>query len=111
VVPSGPRGWWRCWLCFTDEDNRLIAPADHGLGVLCASFMALTGLTVWLGMSARGEMPGWTLFVLQLRQEAANLMWALMWANLLRPTAMAGPHRFLGHATPRRMLCRERGQE
>jgi glutaredoxin len=89
----------------SEEATRLLAAAVHGLGALCALFMASTGATVWLGMSAQGEMPGWTLFVLALHQAAANLMWAY----LVGHAAMAGLHHFLGDATVRRMFSLKRG--
>jgi cytochrome b561 len=51
-------------------------------------------------------MPGWTLFVLELHQAAANLMWAYLAGH----AAMAGLHHFFGDATVRRMFSLKRGQ-
>jgi len=90
----------------SEEDTHLLASAVHGLGALCALFMALTGSTVWLGMSEQGAMPGWTHVVLELHQAAANLMWAYLVGHV----AMALLHHFLGEATLRRMFSFKAGR-
>ena len=90
----------------SDEDTHLIASAVHGLGALCALFMASTGSTVWLGMSEQGAMPGSVQLVLELHQAAASLMWAYFVGH----TAMAVLHHLLGEATLRRMFSFNAGR-
>jgi cytochrome b561 len=90
----------------SEEDTYLLASAVHGLGALCALFMASTGLTVWLGMSEQGAMPSSIQLVLELHQAAASLMWVY----LVGHTAMAVLHHFLGEATLRRMFTFKGGR-
>ena len=72
----------------------------HGLGALCALFMALSGALVWLGMSESGVLTSWASLILDLHQAAANLMWIY----LIGHTGMALLHHRRGEATLRRMF-------
>ncbi len=83
-----------------EDDNATVASAVHGLGALCALGMAVSGTTVWLGMSANGELTAWARPVLEVHQALA----ALMWTYVLGHTAMALLHHQLGDNTLRRMF-------
>jgi cytochrome b561 len=72
----------------------------HGLGVLCALFMATTGALVWWGMAASGTLSAWAAVVLDLHQGAASLMWAY----LLGHAGMALLHQWRGEAILGRMF-------
>jgi cytochrome b561 len=86
------------------SDTEVIAPAVHGLGALCALFMALSGTLVWLGMSEQGQLTGWAHDILELHEAASNLMWAY----LVGHTLMALLHQFNGESAIGRMLSLRR---
>lgn len=58
-----------------------LAGAVHGLGLLTLSAMALTGATIFFGMSPDGAMPPAILFVAQVHSFVANLMWAYLFGH------------------------------
>jgi cytochrome b561 len=76
----------------------------HGLGALCALFMAITGSLVWLGMDASDALPAWAELVLELHQAAATLMWAYLFGH----AGMALVHHWRGEATLSRMFSLRR---
>ena len=76
----------------------------HGLGALCALFMAVSGSLVWLGMADAGVLPTWAGLVLNLHQAAATLMWVYLCGH----AGMALLHHRRGEATMRRMFSLQR---
>lgn len=62
--------------------------------------MAVSGATVWLGMSANGKLTAWASAVLEVHQALATLMWIYVLAH----AAMALLHHQLGDNTLRRMF-------
>ncbi|MEJ2452886.1 MAG: cytochrome b/b6 domain-containing protein [Candidatus Thiodiazotropha sp.] len=81
-------------------DNNRIARTVHGLGALCALGMALTGFTVWLGMSDSGQLADWARLVLTLHRSLATLMWVYV----LGHAGMALLHHARGETTMGRMF-------
>lgn len=76
-----------------------LASAIHGLGLLVATTMAVTGSIVFLGMAPDGALPAWADAALSLHKAAANLMWAY----LIGHAAVALLHEVLGHRLLRGM--------
>jgi cytochrome b561 len=87
-----------------DTEIRPLIHTVHGLGALCALFMAITGTLVWLGMSESGDLSSWAAWVLDAHQTVANLMWAY----LIGHAGMALLHHWRGEATLKRMFSLSR---
>jgi cytochrome b561 len=87
-------------------DNTRLARAVHGLGALCALGMALSGFTVWLGMSEQGQLTAWAHYILDFHQALANLMWIYV----LTHAAMALLHHGRGETTLQQMFNFRRPQ-
>ncbi len=81
-------------------DSNRIARTVHGLGALCALGMALSGFTVWLGMSGLGQLTDWANLVLSLHRSLATLMWVYV----LGHAGMALLHHVRGEMIVRRMF-------
>ena len=87
-----------------DTEIQPLVHTVHGLGALCALFMAISGTLVWLGMSESGDLSSWAALILDLHQAAANLMWAYLFGHV----GMALLHHWRGEATLRRMFSLRR---
>ncbi len=72
----------------------------HGLGALCALFMASSGALVWWGMAPSGALPPWAAIVLDLHQSVAILMWVYLAGH----AGMALLHQWHGDGVLRRMF-------
>lgn len=81
-----------------------LASAVHGLGLLVATAMAVTGAVVYAVMGADGSLSGNGRFVLELHEVLANLMWAY----LIGHAGIAIIHDIAGHRILGRMFL---GQE
>lgn len=81
-----------------------LASAIHGLGLLVATAMALTGGMVYAVMGADGSLSGTGHLVLELHEILSNLMWAY----LIGHAGIAIVHDILGHRVIGRMFL---GQE
>jgi cytochrome b561 len=81
-----------------------LASAVHGLGLLVATAMAVTGAMVYALMGADGSLAGGGKFALELHEVFANLMWAY----LIGHAGIAVVHDILGHRVLGRMFL---GQE
>lgn len=71
-----------------------LAGAVHGLGILVATAMAISGAVLFFGMAENGSMPGPVHAV----EEFHGFMATFMWAYLIGHVAMGALHRKLGHA-------------
>jgi cytochrome b561 len=81
-----------------------LASAIHGLGLLVATAMAVTGAIVYALMGADGSLAGGGRLVLELHEVLANLMWAY----LIGHAGIAVVHDIVGHRVLGRMFL---GQE
>jgi len=81
-----------------------LASAIHGLGLLVATAMAVTGGIVYALMGGDGSLSGDGRFVLELHEAFASLMWAY----LIGHAGIAVVHDFVGHRVLGRMFL---GQE
>jgi len=81
-----------------------LASAIHGLGLLVATAMAVTGAIVYAVMGADGSLAGGGHFVLELHEAFASLMWAY----LIGHAGIAIVHDIVGHRVLGRMFL---GQE
>lgn len=71
----------------------------HGLGLLGASAMAITGGVLFASLSEHGEMSAFTHNVQDMHQFIATFVW-IYWGGHV---AMAVLHQYLGHDTLQRM--------
>jgi cytochrome b561 len=81
-----------------------LASAIHGLGLLVATAMAVTGGIVYALMGGDGSLSGDGRLVLELHEAFASLMWAY----LIGHAGIAVVHDFVGHRVLGRMFL---GQE
>jgi len=81
-----------------------LASAIHGLGLLVATAMAVTGAIVYALMGTDGSLAGAGHFVLELHEAFASLMWAY----LIGHAGIAVVHDIVGHRVLGRMFL---GQE
>ncbi len=81
-----------------------LASAIHGLGLLVATAMAVTGAIVYAVMGADGSLSGNGRLVLELHEILSNLMWAY----LIGHAGIAILHDVTGHRVLGRMFL---GQE
>ena len=68
--------WIRGQLPAGGEETASLAGAVHGLGLLAATVMALTGATIFFGMAADGSMSGFVEVVKEIHGFMANFIWA-----------------------------------
>jgi len=81
---------------FRDIPERgALAGAVHGLGLLAATAMAVTGGAIFLGMGENGGMSASIHVVREIHEFIANFMWAY----LIGHAGMAVLHQWLGHRT------------
>jgi cytochrome b561 len=79
------------------RDNPQVSPlagAVHGLGILVATAMGVSGAVLYFGMADNGSMSK----PVHVIEEFHGLMANLMWAYLVGHVAMGALHRKLGHA-------------
>jgi len=81
-----------------------LASAIHGLGLVVATAMAVTGGIVYALMGGDGSLSGDGRFVLELHEAFASLMWAY----LIGHAGIAVVHDIVGHRVLGRMFL---GQE
>lgn len=72
-----------------------VAGAIHGLGLLVASIMAITGVIIYFGMAENGAMPPIVDAVKELHEGASTLMWIY----LIGHAGIGMVHQWLGHRT------------
>lgn len=77
-----------------------LAGAVHGLGLIVASLMVLTGAFLYFGISPAGEMSS---FVHSMKK-AHELIAKLMWAYLIGHVSMGTLHQWIGHKTVSEMF-------
>lgn len=82
------------------EDETPLASAVHGLGLLAATAMALTGLAVFVMMGQDGALVGPGRLFLDVHRVAANAMWAY----LIGHAALALLHQVAGHLVLERIF-------
>ena len=75
------------------------ANAVHGLGLLIGSFMAVTGLVIYLQMTPEGRIVG----IGHLMKELHETGGTLMWIYLIGHGAMALLHQLMGEKILRKM--------
>jgi len=68
--------WIRGQIPAGGEETVPLAGAVHGLGLLVATAMALTGSTIFFGMAADGSMSGFLEVVKGIHGFIANFIWA-----------------------------------
>ena len=77
-----------------------LASATHGLGLLMATVMAVTGAVVYFQMGVDGGMTDLGHQALAIHRPAANLMWAY----LIGHASIALLHQMSGHQVLQRMF-------
>jgi cytochrome b561 len=87
-----------------DSEIRPLVRTVHGLGALCALFMAASGALLWWGMAPSGALSDWAAVLLDLHQGAANLMWAYLAGH----AGMALLHQWNGEGLLGRMFSLRR---
>jgi len=88
-------------------DLGALASAIHGLGLLAAITMAVTGVAVYVGMSPDGQLTPLFATALEAHRIIANLMWAF----LIGHAAMAIVHELKGRRLLTRMFALGRASE
>lgn len=78
-------------------EERPLASAVHGLGLLTASAMAATGMLAWLGMFTKNAT--------ELLWEMHGTLGNLMWAYLIAHVGLALIHEIAGEKILRRMFA------
>lgn len=86
--------------------GRAIAGAVHGLGLLVATGMAISGSIVFFGMRSNGSMNGFVHFVKEFHQFIANFLWAFLAGHV----GMAIIHQWQGDKVLSRMFNLARGE-
>ncbi len=86
VPESGPRGG--------------LAGAIHGLGLLAATGMAVTGTVLFVKFPEAGAVPATARTAAEVHSAVANLVWAYWFGHV----GMAVLHHLTGHDTLRRMF-------
>jgi len=86
------------------EGQTPLASAVHGLGLLVATAMAVTGAIVYAVMGPDGSLSDGGHFVLELHEILSNLMWAYLMGH----AGIAVIHDIVGHRVLGRMFL---GQE
>jgi len=82
------------------EASNELAGAIHGLGLLCATALAVTGTGIFFNLSEAGHMT-------ELGEEFEDIhcvIAPLMWAYLVGHVAAVGIHKRLGHNSIREIL-------
>lgn len=82
------------------DEPRPLAAAFQGLGLLLASFLAVTGLVMFFGMADDGAMGPAVGALKEAHETAAPLMWAYLVAH----PALGIAHQFAGHRSLSRMF-------
>ena len=77
-----------------------LASATHGLGLIVASVMAVTGAIVYFQIGADGSLTDLGHSALGIHRPAANLMWAY----LIGHASIALLHQISGHPVLQRMF-------
>lgn len=77
-----------------------LASATHGLGLIIASVMAVTGAIVYFQMGPTGALTDFGRSALGIHRPAANLMWAY----LIGHATIALLHQISGHSVLQRMF-------
>ena len=95
------RGAWQHRLP-APEATADFASAIHGLGLLAALGMSVSGGVYWLLGELLGDTGGFAHQVAELHSALANLMWAYLGGHVF----MALLHQWLGHGTLLRILGR-----
>jgi len=72
-----------------------LAGAVHGLGLTVASFLALTGLVLFYGISLEGRMPPFVHFIKELHEFIGSFMWIYLAGHI----SMGILHQYIGHRT------------
>ena len=68
--------WLRGRLSGESNETTPLAGAVHGLGLVVATAMALTGSTIFFGMAPDGSMSGFIEVVREIHGFIANFIWA-----------------------------------
>lgn len=72
-----------------------LAGAVHGLGLVVATLMALTGIVLFFGMSSEGRMT----IPIRFMEKIHKFMATIMWVYLVGHVAMGTLHEYIGHRT------------
>jgi cytochrome b561 len=88
-------------------DQGALASAVHGLGLLTAMTMAVTGAAVYVGTSPDGQLTPFFATALEVHRVIANLMWAFLMGH----AAMAIVHELKGRRLLTRMFAVGRASE
>jgi cytochrome b561 len=73
--------------------NSSFAGAVHGLGLIVAGLMALTGALLYFGISPTGAMSSSVRIIKKVHQFTANLMWVYIIGHV----SMGILHQWIGH--------------
>lgn len=82
------------------EEKSPLASAIHGLGLVVATTLAITGTVIFLSLGPDGAMASWGRIAAQVHGAVANLMWAYLIAH----AGLAVLHELMGHRILRRMF-------
>jgi len=82
------------------DENHAIAGTIHGLGIVLALFLGLTGSMLFLGIGPRGEMTPDIKVIWQCHSIMATMMWIFVAGH----AGMALAHEFKGHKILREMF-------
>lgn len=101
--------WNRCQAIYADmqryithaiqfrlPDNTQASPlasAVQGLGLFAATLLGVSGIALFFGMDADGEMVGWVHAV----KEGHEVLGSLLWGYLVVHASMAVLHQWVGH--------------
>lgn len=77
-----------------------LASATHGVGLIVASVMAVTGAVVYFQMGPTGALTDFGRSALDIHRPAANLMWAY----LIGHASVGLLHQISGHHVLQRMF-------
>lgn len=77
-----------------------LASAIHGLGLIVASLLGVSGVILFLGISKNGTMVGWVHAV----KEAHEVFGSVLWVYLIAHVSMGMLHQLSGHGSMGAMI-------
>ncbi len=101
-LKQAPSDWLSGNLKDTGKQD-FLAGSVHGLGLLLALGLGLTGLTIFIEISAEGTMDSPGRWAMEIHEVLETLLWIFLVAHI----AMAIYHQLLGHRTLQHIFWRE----
>lgn len=94
-------GWFKGILPSPDQAH-LIAGTVHGLGLLLATGLGMTGVIIYLGIKHDGSMPPAIHFIREVHEVLGIMLWLFIVGHLL----MAALHQIKGHRVLQNMFTK-----